>query len=448
MALGGATGSALAPSAVAVALAGDERINSRAQEFSREIGQRSGRHGPSAEERLDAADERDVVATARDLAARARDAAADARTGTAAPGDAAPRAQAEPAHPLPTVAFRAAGQRNRAARRRAHNARQGALAAHDRRAAAGDRTQAARERLHALVDREILADQLAVADNDPLTGARTRAAGLADLDRELERCRRTGAPLGVAYVDVVGLKALNDSAGHDAGDDLLEHTVRVIKEHLRPYDLVIRLGGDEFLCAMSGTTLSETRQRMSLIVDALAAAPRAVKIRTGLAALTPGDSTAALVARADNELIAGPHAQHEVPTAASRRPRKALHEQLPAHASSVATLRQIVLDFAAAGGASERQREDIAVAVSEALNNVVVHAYAGQSSPGIVALDAWMSERTLEIVVDDEGTGMRPHITRATGLGLGLALIVRTTRRVEIAETTRGMRVCMTFAID
>jgi diguanylate cyclase (GGDEF)-like protein len=49
----------------------------------------------------------------------------------------------------------------------------------------------------------------------------------------------------VAYVDVIGLKTLNDSAGHSAGDKLLQHVVALIKKHLRSYDLIIRMGGDE-----------------------------------------------------------------------------------------------------------------------------------------------------------------------------------------------------------
>lgn len=83
---------------------------------------------------------------------------------------------------------------------------------------------------------------------DALTGARTRATGLIELDLALDRCRRTGAPLVVPYVDVVGLKMINDSDGHAAGDALLKRVVAHINAQLRPYGLIIRLGGDGF-CA-------------------------------------------------------------------------------------------------------------------------------------------------------------------------------------------------------
>ncbi len=110
--------------------------------------------------------------------------------------------------------------------------------------------------------------------------------------------------LVVAYVDVVGLKALNDSEGHQAGDEQIKRVVRVIREHLRSYDLIIRLGGDEFLCAMSNMTMSDAHDLFSEVAGELAAAPHATAITTGFADLAPDDGTTELIARADGELIA------------------------------------------------------------------------------------------------------------------------------------------------
>ncbi len=380
-----------------------DSINARPHALSGEIRRRAACQGTqTAEARLDAADERDVIADARDLAARARDDVASA-------------------------------------------AERGGLAAGDRHAAAEDREQAARERLHALVDREILAGEIAVTANDPLTGARARAAGLADLDRELDRCRRNGDPLIAVYVDVVGLKAINDSKGHDAGDDLLKRAVRAIQEHLRPYDLVVRLGGDEFLCAMSSMSLPDARERFAIIAASLAAGPAAATIRVGFAEVTPGESAAQLISRADGELLGAGHAEHEMRTdgPARRRP----HERRPARSGSVASLRRSVVEFAAGGGATARQCEDVALAVSEALSNAVLHAYPDPSRPGMVAVDAWMSARWLHVVVSDEGVGMLPRAVPSGVPGRGLALIIRMTQRLEIEETGQGMRLRMTFAI-
>jgi diguanylate cyclase (GGDEF)-like protein len=225
----------------------------------------------TARARLEAAARCDVLALARDVAALQRDRAAEAR------------------HLMVDRPV----------------AEQHALDAEDRRAAASDREQAAVERERALADRKALARQVASAETDPLTGARTRAAGLSDLERELARCRRVGASLVIAYIDVIGLKSLNDSAGHGAGDELLKRVVTTVQEHLRPYDLVVRVGGDEFVCAMSAMPLAEVRGRFGTIATALAAAPQRTTIRTGLAQLEPQESVASLIARADGDLADG-----------------------------------------------------------------------------------------------------------------------------------------------
>jgi diguanylate cyclase (GGDEF)-like protein len=255
--------------------------------------------------RLQGAIERDVSAYARDVAATARDEAAAARDVVTAQlddghdpdRDGRPMTGAE-------IIIRAAEQRRRAGMQRARAAEQRRLAGEDRLAAARDREQGAQDRLQARADREALARQLAIAETDAVTGARTRAAGLVELDRELARCRRTASAMVVAYVDVVGLKAINDSAGHQAGDDLLKRAVAAIKAHLRAYDIVIRLGGDEFLCAMPNMSAAGARERFAEIAAALAGASEPTAIRTGFAELGPDESAGQLIARADRELLA------------------------------------------------------------------------------------------------------------------------------------------------
>ncbi|MEY2441646.1 MAG: hypothetical protein QOJ46_1072, partial [bacterium] len=74
--------------------------------------------------------------------------------------------------------------------------------------------------------------------------------------------------------------------------------------------------------------------------------------------------------------------------------------------------------------------------------------YAGRHAPGLITVDAWVSERSLHVVVGDEGGGMvlRPP-GPGSGLGLGLPLIARLTRQLVIEESTRGVRLRMSFAI-
>jgi len=197
---------------------------------------------------------------------------------------------------------RAVENRHDAAADRAAAIESRARAAADREQAARDREQAARDRLQAQIDRDALLQQLAIAETDQLTGTRMRAAGLADLDREIERARRTASLLAVAYVDVVGLKGVNDEHGHSAGDALLQRAVRAIRTHLRSYDLIVRHGGDEFLCVMSGATIELARQRFDAIQAALADDPDPAGIKVGFAALAERDSARELIERADADL--------------------------------------------------------------------------------------------------------------------------------------------------
>src|SRR5947209_3484219 len=120
-----------------------------------------------------------------------------------------------------------------------------AKAADDRARAAADREAAARERAEALRTRAESADNLKLATTDELTGAWTRKFGLEEVSHELERAHRTGATLVLAFVDVDGLKQLNDSQGHLAGDALLQLVGETLHANVRPYDVIVRYGGDE-----------------------------------------------------------------------------------------------------------------------------------------------------------------------------------------------------------
>ena len=278
----------------------------RLHEFSRDVRRRSARQREqAAATRLETARQRDAAAGARDLAAVARDQAAAARDLAMARHERADEfGVGLRAVRAADIVLRAADQRKRAARYRAEAAEHRSRAAEDRVAAEHDRQQAALDRRQALTDRQDLARLLAIAETDAVTGARTRAAGLRDLGHELDRCRRNSAALVVAYVDVVGLKALNDSEGHGEGDDLLKRVVAQIRARLRSYDLIVRLGGDEFLAAMSNITLPDARERFAQVARALAAAQKPAAIRTGLAELDGDESVDELIARADSELIA------------------------------------------------------------------------------------------------------------------------------------------------
>jgi len=81
---------------------------------------------------------------------------------------------------------------------------------------------------------------------DPLTGLLGRRAFLAELSREHARSGRSARPVAVALLDVDGLKAINDRAGHSAGDAALRAIGDAMRDGLRAADLGCRFGGDEF----------------------------------------------------------------------------------------------------------------------------------------------------------------------------------------------------------
>jgi diguanylate cyclase (GGDEF)-like protein len=177
--------------------------------------------------------------------------------------------------------------------------RAGAL--RDRRGGASDRTQAADDREAASADRFLSAQERAASSIDELTGAYRRDAGTLELRREIARATRTKQPFTLAFVDVDGLKATNDSLGHAAGDQRLRQTVRIVRAHLRSYDLFVRFGGDEFVCALQEVGVSEAAKRFEAMDQDLQTTGHG-SITVGLAELLPEDSLEDLIARADEAL--------------------------------------------------------------------------------------------------------------------------------------------------
>jgi len=92
------------------------------------------------------------------------------------------------------------------------------------------------------------------ATHDTLTGIFNRRAILDQLARELARTLRQGGRLSVGMCDIDNFKEINDSFGHQAGDEVLVAFARCLQANLREYDYVGRYGGEEFLIIASGST--------------------------------------------------------------------------------------------------------------------------------------------------------------------------------------------------
>ncbi len=91
-----------------------------------------------------------------------------------------------------------------------------------------------------------------LARTDPLTGLDNRGAFTIALAQALAQRKRQGGELAVLFIDMDRFKAVNDSMGHETGDAVLRETARRLRERLRSCDVVARIGGDEFVVALTG----------------------------------------------------------------------------------------------------------------------------------------------------------------------------------------------------
>lgn len=87
---------------------------------------------------------------------------------------------------------------------------------------------------------------------DPVTGLWNREALLDSMERELERARRESAPLGFVLLDVDDFRLVNDTLGRLAGNGALQQVAQRLRRSLRPYDVLGRYGGDQFLAILPG----------------------------------------------------------------------------------------------------------------------------------------------------------------------------------------------------
>jgi diguanylate cyclase (GGDEF)-like protein len=179
----------------------------------------------------------------------------------------------------------------------------------DRAGASADRARAEQDRTDAEADRAAAAGELARVENelrsahfDDLTGVYRRDVGRLALAHEIDRSRRSDGRFVLAFIDVDGLKVVNDRDGHAAGDRVLENVVSEIRHRLRSYDVVVRYGGDEFVCGIAATDLADTQHRFDTINAAIEAGSGA-GISVGLAALGEGETLDELIERADAGML-------------------------------------------------------------------------------------------------------------------------------------------------
>ena len=98
------------------------------------------------------------------------------------------------------------------------------------------------------------------ATTDILTGVLNRRAGLMLLEKQMQLCKRNDAYLCVCYIDVNGLKDINDQYGHQEGDQYIQTVIALLKECIRESDTVCRIGGDEFLLILVDCSIEKAKE--------------------------------------------------------------------------------------------------------------------------------------------------------------------------------------------
>jgi diguanylate cyclase (GGDEF)-like protein len=113
-----------------------------------------------------------------------------------------------------------------------------------------------------------------LATIDAATGALNRRAFTAAAERERRRAERSGRPLSLAYLDLDGLKGVNDRLGHRAGDRALRTAAAALSSSLRAGDLIGRVGGDEFALLLPDTDVLGAARASERMRHTVAAACR------------------------------------------------------------------------------------------------------------------------------------------------------------------------------
>ena len=155
-----------------------------------------------------------------------------------------------------------------------------------------------------------------LADTDPLTELPNRRPFMRAISRSIRHLERHGTPAAVLFVDVDGLKAVNDLYGHLSGDAALLHIARTLEREVRASDVVARIGGDEFGLVLDHVNEDAARAKAVTLAKAVSEAPvrfgdAAINVRLsiGVATVLQGDTTEHALRRADDEMYVAKRAQ-------------------------------------------------------------------------------------------------------------------------------------------
>ncbi|AZT90840.1 sensor domain-containing diguanylate cyclase [Caldicellulosiruptor changbaiensis] len=131
------------------------------------------------------------------------------------------------------------------------------------------------------------------ASLDDLTGLFTRNEGMIYLEKQIQLSKMNETHFVVCFIDVDGLKQVNDTFGHQIGDELLKSFAQILKESIRSYDIAFRYGGDEFVLILYKATIREANIVLARIqnkideFNAKVQKPYKIQISYGFAEYSP-----------------------------------------------------------------------------------------------------------------------------------------------------------------
>lgn len=148
-----------------------------------------------------------------------------------------------------------------------------------------------------------------LAHHDPLVPLPNRRGFERQLAGMIDRAERYDDGGALLFIDVDGLKVVNDSFGHDAGDAALIHVAELLMGGVRQSDTVARFGGDEFAVLLERVDLAQATETATRLADLIAGSSFAfdgqdipLSAAIGIAEIRPGDTPEILLARADRAM--------------------------------------------------------------------------------------------------------------------------------------------------
>jgi diguanylate cyclase (GGDEF)-like protein len=150
-----------------------------------------------------------------------------------------------------------------------------------------------------------------LADQDTLAPIANRRAFVREMSRTVSYAERYNIPASLIFIDVNGLKAINDTYGHAAGDAALMHVANSLLKNLRESDMVGRLGGDEFGVILPSADEAAAQVKAQRLAEAIKQAPFQweghtlhVSIAHGVFSFRPGSNPGSILDEADKKMYA------------------------------------------------------------------------------------------------------------------------------------------------